>query len=487
MVTEKDFSNGRADKACERCGTGAPLTMTHKCHSCPCNTHALNDRDDQLADLTRYESDTEIEGPSPSALLGQTTQRRRDMVRHLSSSTTATGIVVAGRTVTFPPSPTRVQSVRVDTLEQLHQYALLYNLATNRKAHENEPPGSDALAQLIYTKSPEVSSHLMWLVDDIGQAQPRTQCPRLRQLCRWVLRTYSDLYLNPLTATAPWNDTWHSRHPDGWKLGGFVSATPLDFLINRYTWVSMRADPLSQAENLQMATQAAAKSTRPCRVALLVQDSDFVQDMIKSVTPEVRKHILATIDALSSPIFNFDDADFPSSREIRPLHASATNILLVVIENTKAPGYDLGHVQTALEGEPGIRVHTPAHKYASHPPDTTTPCPASEMRDRHHPLLRSSQTWCRAAHHYVPPPHANDAKEPEPGRISDRRSAGDRVSPILGLLGINPKGLGPDIASLRGIAQTPPGDIKQISSLVLTTSVAMYRRSEAYRRWRQKT
>ena len=30
MVTEKDFSFGRADKACERCGTGALLTMAHK-------------------------------------------------------------------------------------------------------------------------------------------------------------------------------------------------------------------------------------------------------------------------------------------------------------------------------------------------------------------------------------------------------------------------------------------------------------------------
>jgi hypothetical protein len=222
-------------------------------------------------------------------------------------------------------------------------------------------------------------------------------------------------------------------------------------------------------------------------VALLVQESQFAQDVIKAVTPGVRKHILVTIDALSSPIFNFDDADFPSSGEVRPLHASAMTILLVVIENTKAPGYDLGHVQTALEDEPGIKIHTPPHKYTSHPPDMTTPCLASKMRDRHHPLLRSSQTWCRAEHHYIPPPHANDAKESEPGRIPDHRSAGDRVSPILGLLGINPKGLGPEIASLRGITQTPPGDIKQMSSLVLTTSVTMYRRSEAYRRWQQKT
>jgi hypothetical protein len=487
MVTEKDFSFGRADKACERCGTGASLTISHKCHSCPCNTHALNDRDEQLARLTGYADDIEMEGPSPTALSGQTEQRRRDVVKHLSHSTAATGIVVAGRTVTFPSSPTRPQAMKLDTFEQLHQYALLYNLTANRKAHENALD-KDTLDQIVYTQSPKVSNHIMWLVDDIGRPRPRTQSPVLRQLCRWVLRTYSDLYLNPLTATAPWNDTWHSRHPDGWKVGGCDDATPLDFLLNRYTWVSMRGDSACQIEDLMTATQAARTSTRPCRVALLVQDSKLIQDMIKSVTPGVRKHTLATIGARTCPIFNFDDTDLPGSAETRPLHASQVTVLLVVVENVKAPGYDMCHVQAALEGEQGIEIHAPPHKYASYPPDMSTPpCPARKMRDRHHPLLRNSQTWCRAAHHYIPPPHACDAREPEPGRIQDRRSAGDRVNPILGLLGINPKGLGPDIASHSGITPTPPGDLKQISSLVLHTSVTMYRRSETYRRWRQKT
>jgi hypothetical protein len=346
---------------------------------------------------------------------------------------------------------------------------------------------TEAIDQLLYTKRPTVSDHLMWLADDIGGAQARTQSPVLRQLCRWVLRTYSDLYLNPLTATAPWNDTWHSRHPDGWKVGGTASATPLAFLMNRYTWVSMRADPFSQEEDIQMATQAAKDSTRPCRVALLVQDSIQIQDMVRAITPRVRKHILSTISALTVPIFNFEDADFPGSAESRPLHASPVTMLLAIIENTMAPGYDLRHVHTALAGEQGMVIHPFPHRYASHPPDTISPCPARDMQDRHHPLFRSSQTWCRATQYYVPPPHACDSKEPEQGRIPDRRSAGDRLHPILGLLGVNPKGLGPDIASHSGVTPTPPGTIKQISSLVVNTSVTLYQRSEAYGRWRQKT
>jgi hypothetical protein len=486
LVTEKDFSNGRTDKLCDRCGTGAPLTMAHKCHSCPCNTQTLNDRDEQLARLTGYASDIDDQGPSPTALCGQTVQRRRDMAKYLSRNTATTGVGVASRTITFSPSAMRAQAVKLDIFEQLHQYALQYNLTVYRKAHEGAP-GTTALEGLIYTKSPLVTNHLKWLVDDIGKVRPRTQSPALRQLCRWVLRTYSDLYLNPLTATAPWNDTWYSRHIDGWKVGGTTADTPLDFLTDRLTWVSMRADPASQIEDLETATQAAQKSTRPCRVALLIQDSSRTQDTIKSITPGARKHILATIDTRASPIFNFDDADFPRSAETRPLHAALVPVLLVVIENATAPGYDLHHVQAALKGEQGIVVHPPPHKYLSHPPDTTPPCLARKMKDRHHPLLRSSQTWCRAAHHYTPPPSACDAKKPERGRIPDHRSAGDRINPVLGLLGVNPKGLGPNIASVSGVTPTAPDTIKQISSLVLNTSIAIYRRSEAYGRWRRKT
>jgi hypothetical protein len=486
MVTDKDFSAGRTDKACGRCGTGASLTVSHKCHSCPCNTQVLNDRDEQLAILTGYAGDMDDGGPSPTALRGQVEQRRRDMVKHLSNNTATTGIRVAGRTVTLPPIPPRAHAVSLDTFEQLHQYALLYNLTANRKAHEGTLD-AEVLDKLVYTKSPAVSNHLMWLVADVGMPHPRTQSPPLRQLCRWVLRTYSDLYLNPLTATAPWNDTWYSRHPDGWKVGGTVGRTPLAFLTNRFTWISMRAGISSQVEDLERATQAAKESSLPCRVALLVHESDQAKGMINTATSGVRKHVLATIGVDASPLFSRDDADFPRLNEARPLHVSPEPVLLVVIENNKAPGYDLNHVHAALEGEHGIKIHPPQFKYASCPPDMTPPCLARNMQDRHHPLLRSSHTWCRAAHHYVPPPHACDSKEPEQGRLPDHRSAGDRLDPILGLLGINPKGLGPDIASYSGVTPTPPDTIKEISSLVLNTSVAAYRRSEAYIRWRRKT
>ena len=388
-VTEKDFSDGRVDMLCARCSTGATLTIAHKCHSCPCNTQALNDRDDQLAVLTGYVGDPEVEGPSPTALHGQTEQRRRDMVSHLKICTNATGVGVVGRTITLPPNADRAHTVRLDAFDQLHQYAMLYNLTVNRRAHECSLETKE-LDQLLYTKAPTVSSHLMWLVDDIGGAHPRTQSPLLRQMSRWVLRTYSDLYLNPLTATAPWNDTWHSRHPDGWKVGGTVSTEPLTFLTNRYTWVSMRADLASQTKDVAMAITAAQDSRSPCRVVLLVHDSDQIRDMIRINTLGVRKHVLATIGPHASPSFTQDDADFPAAGVSRPLHAVAVPVLMIVIENTAAPGYDIAHIHTALEGERGITIHPLPHSYGSTPPDTTTPRPARQMQDRHHPLLRSS-------------------------------------------------------------------------------------------------
>ena len=236
-----------------------------------------------------------------------------------------------------------------------------------------------------------------------------------------------------------------------------------------------------------MATQAAKNSARPCRIALLVQDSTQIQDLVRSPTPGVRKHILSTISAFTASIFSLEDANFPRLTESRPLHASPVTVLLIVIENTTAPGYDLRHVHAALAGEQGVVIHPLPHRYASQPPDTMSPCPARDMQDRHHPLHRSSQTWCRAAQYYAPPPHACDSREPEEGRIPHRRSAGDRLHPLLGLLGVKPKGLKADIASHSGVIPTPPETIKQISSLVLNTSVTIYRRSEAFRRWRRKT
>ena len=318
------------------------------------------------------------------------------MTKYLARSTATTGVGVVSRTITFPPSAARAQAVRLDTFEQLNQYALQYNLTVNQKAHEGVQDTA-TLDSLVYTESPKVSNHLKWLVDDIGKAQPRTQSPVLRQLCRWVLRTYSDLYLNPLTATAPWNDSWYSRHPDGWKVGGTINDTPRDFLANRYTWVSMRADPTSQVEDLEMAVQAAQGSSRPCRVALLVHDSNQTQDMIKSITPGVRKHILVSIGAQAAPMFNLDDDDFPRLAEARPLHATLVPILLVVMENYTAPGYDMDHVRAALEGEQGIDIHPLPHKYASQPPDTTQPCLARQLKDRHHPLLEQPNMVSRRA------------------------------------------------------------------------------------------
>jgi hypothetical protein len=262
--------------------------------------------------------------------------------------------------------------------------------------------------------------------------------------------------------------------------------TPLAFLLNRYTWISMRADTASQTQDLESATQAARDSSRPCRVAMLVHDSDQAHNMIKTTTPRVRKHILATINAQASALFTLDDAEFPQKDEARPLHATPAPVILVVIENAAAPGYDLCHIQSALDGERGIEVHPPPHKYFCPPPDTSEPGLARQMQDRHHPLLQSSQTWCCAAHQYTLPSHAYEEKKVAHDRIPDPRSAGDRLDPILGLLGINPKGLKSQISSYGGVTP-PPDTLKRISLLVLNTSITIYRRSEAFQRWRQKT
>ena len=174
-VTKKEFSADRVNALCARCGTGAALTIVHRCHSCPCNTHELNNRDDRLAELTGYENDIEQAGPSPTGLGAHTEQRRRQLVAHLRADSSDHGWLIREhlRTLTFDPIGARARAVSLDTIDQLHQYALLYNLASNRLAHEGLM-NPTALDQLAYTVSPPMSSHLLWLVNDIGCESPRT-------------------------------------------------------------------------------------------------------------------------------------------------------------------------------------------------------------------------------------------------------------------------------------------------------------------------
>ena len=159
---------------------------------------------------------------------------------------------------------------------------------------------------------------------------------------------------------------------------------------------------------------------------------------------------------------------------------------VVVVENAAAPPYSLSHVRAALGENSGMEVHAPPHTLNPLPPDVITPGLAREMKERHHPLLRSSQTWCQAAHWYTPPTlqHTNLAQA-VPRNANVRKSAGDSLHPILGLLGATPKGLGPDIASHGEAYPTAPKTIQQISLLVLNTSVGIYRRSEAFANWKR--
>ena len=122
-----DVAQGRRSQLC-----------TDATHARAILTIELNNRDDRLAELTGYENDIEQAGPSPTGLGAHTEQRRRQLVAHLRADSSDHGWLIREhlRTLTFDPIGARARAVSLDTIDQLHQYALLYNLASNRLAHE---------------------------------------------------------------------------------------------------------------------------------------------------------------------------------------------------------------------------------------------------------------------------------------------------------------------------------------------------------------
>ena len=64
-----------------------------------------------------------------------------------------------------------------------------------------------------------------------------TTVPALRNVCRQVLRTYSDLDLNPLTARHPWDSSWYTNDQGCVALGGTYNEDPTTFLTDRYTFI----------------------------------------------------------------------------------------------------------------------------------------------------------------------------------------------------------------------------------------------------------
>jgi hypothetical protein len=333
-----------------------------------------------------------------------------------------------------------------------------------------------------------VRSHIQFLVDDLGQPRPRIDSPFLRSVCRMVLRTYSDLHYNILTGPTPWADTWMGRHPQAWRIGATRASDPASFMRNRYTWVSMRHEPEDQLYDLESATIAIETSIRPARVVLLLRDTRCNRHYLTKLRKGVHKRVIASISRQAKDLFIKDDTErLTHPVDVAPLSPD-TPLILVSVHNSQAPSYHTSHLKGLLESKPGITVNSGPEIRSHPPPDTQDSPPPQVAPHRHHPLLRPSQTWYRAAHWMGPwDPLSTDECKREEEKTADDRSPGDKVHRVLALLGILPPGIGPTIAAYWDTHEMDKSVLAIISNLILNKTLALFKKDEAFRKWRRKT
>ena len=387
------------------------------------------------------------------------------------------GPTMGGRTLVLPKESPDVREVRIGTVGALEQYSLLYTLESCTKKHGRDrtrPLGEPPRQTMV-----PILSHLAFLATDMGTWTPRTQAPSLRMACRVVMRTYSDLYLNPLTAAAPWEAVWRSRHQEGWRVGGVETETPEAFMRNRYTWVSMRQGPSAQAEDLAAAERAMRKSEGPARVVLLIQDTPATRDWISKTTKDINKYYIATLNTNTAPALHLDDHNIPAEGSSRRMMSPTSKMALAVIETKQAPPFTAEHMRTATSGTPGILIHEPPPRNAPLPPDAMRNPDSSALAHRAHPLLRRSQTWYHATYKIQP----EDTGRQRTDGI--HISKGDALPSALALLGELPKGIKGHISDHNERATTRD-TLEKVSAIIVDCTLSILKKDEAFRKWKRK-
>ena len=228
------------------------------------------------------------------------------------------------------------------------------------------------------------------LVINTATTPPHHQAPSVRQACRLVLRTHSDLHLDPLTAQSPWEAVWHATDMGCSLLGGTFEPSPTQFMTNRFTWVCP-SNPAGELADLRQATTAVCASTGPARATLLVHDTPDMRREISLTGHPARAHIIAVAKPHTVELQN-------SGLLLSQLGEQATNtspLLLVLVENHTAPGLALPLLAKALAKANLTPTDDPwPWAYTSIPPDSWEG-PVPPLLPRNHPLLRPSQSWFR--------------------------------------------------------------------------------------------
>ena len=313
------------------------------------------------------------------------------------------------------------------------------------------------------------------MIQDLANKGARTRAPMLRQACRIILRTYSDLYYNVLSAQSPWEDCWHARHGGDILAGSTDSKTATGFMQDRYTWISMRNEIDDQHHDLTQAIEAIQNSDKPARAALLLRDNKTIRKLLTIKTIGVRKYILIEAGVEATPFLMNDNHNLLDLQDYPTMRSPRTPIVLAVVENSGAPPYSTDSLADLLVGFEGIKVLE--HRTHTLPsPDTEDWEREDLLKPRHHPLLYQSQMWYK--------PQCYNAQSKGTTQKKDNRSI-KHPHRILMLLGALPPGYGKKLSAYLDY-EVDGASAHAIAKIVRDTSLALYMKDEVYRKWRRK-
>jgi hypothetical protein len=182
------------------------------------------------------------------------------------------------------------------------------------------------------------------LLSNTTRSPHHLQSVRVRQACRLVLRTHSDLLFNPLTALHPWGCSWWTVDASCTLLGGTYYPTAPAYMANRFTWICAPSPARSHALLLD-ARMAVEASTGPARVAMLTYDTPDMRSLVGNIEFPTRASILATAEPHALTLHHSQHllSDPPAEPVTVPVP-----LALILIENESAPGFTFAHMSKAL-------------------------------------------------------------------------------------------------------------------------------------------
>jgi hypothetical protein len=259
-------------------------------------------------------------------------------------------------------------------------------------------------------------------------------------------------------------------------------------MVNRYTMVALTESPENQSATIIDAGRAMQSSSQPARVVILADDTPQNRlDIASTYFGNVRSHILATTPPESVSLSPFEMDQYGEKKASNMLNSH--NLILILIENENAPGFDMTSLSDPiLEHNENCEItfYPTPWTYKFVPADLPSRPPHSDS-ERLPPSTYPNMFWCRSeipAAIIPPTGPLTDIIKSTP--LSDRPSQDDMVHAILACLGTTPVSVKFSYAFYAPSTHffNEPPLFTSIPKIILYSTLDIYRKSEAMRKWK---